>query len=210
MKNIGRKSGMPVKIGLTGGPGVGKTEVANILAKRGLKVISADALGHGLLMNDRKIKRKLVTLLGRDVLTENGVFDRQKIGMIVFNNYEKLIKFNGIIHPQLLKQLKRELISFERERSNRIIVVEAALIFEWFIAHWFDLVLVIDASREKRIERICRGGLSRRQAQRRIASQIPQKDKIALADYVIDNSKSRRSLEKSVDKFIFEVKNFFA
>lgn len=209
MEGRSHKPGIPVMIGLTGGPGVGKTEVANILAKRRIKVISADAIGHRLLMDDRRIKRQLITLFGCDVLTEDGAFDRQKIGMIVFNDFEKLARFNNIIHPPLLKHLRRELMSLKREGRNRIIVVEAALIFEWGIAHWFDLMLVIDVPRDKRIERIYRTGLSRHQAQRRMASQISQKDKVALADYVIDNSKSRSFLEKNVNKFLSEVRNYF-
>jgi dephospho-CoA kinase len=209
IKERNHKPDIPVIIGLTGGPGVGKTEVVNILAKRRIKVISADTIGHRLLMDDRRIKRQLITLFGRDVLTEDGAFDRQKIGMIVFSDFEMLARFNNIIHPPLLKQLRRELMSLKSERKDRIIIVEAALIFEWGIAHWFDLILVIDIPRDKRIERICRAGLSKRQVQRRMASQIPQKDKVALADYVIDNSKSRSFLERNIDKFISEVRNYF-
>jgi dephospho-CoA kinase len=208
MRSKRRKFDKPVIIGLTGGPGVGKTEVTKILTKRGVKVISADAIGHKLLANDKRVWKKLISLFGNDVLTKDGAFDRQKIGMIVFNDFEKLAEFNKIIHPPLLKQLRRELLSLKRERKNRLIVVDAALIFEWGIAHWFDLILVVDVPKQERIDRICQTGLSRYQAQRRIASQMPHKDKVALADYVINNDKGRKSLEKNVNKFITEMRNY--
>lgn len=208
MRGGRRKLTRPVIIGLTGGPGVGKTEVTKILTKRGVKVISADAIGHRLLEDDRRIWRKLIALFGYDVLTKDGIFDRQKIGMIVFNDFEKLAEFNEIIHPLLLKQLRREILNLKHKGRDRIIVVDAALIFEWGIAHWFDLILVVNVPRKERIERICRTGLSRHQAQRRMASQLPHKDKVALADYVINNDKDRKSLEKNVDKFISEMRKY--
>ena len=190
-----------ITIGLTGGPGVGKSEVAKILAKHGAKVISADTIGHVLLENNQNLRRKLINLLGEDIINNRNQLDRRIIGAIIFNNDEKLMAFNNIIHPLLLKDLKREMTAGIKKR-HRLIVVDAALIFEWGIANWFDLILVINARRDIRLKRIYQTGLSLRQARQRVASQIPQRDKIALADYLIENNSTRFALRKKVEQFM--------
>jgi len=197
----------PVLVGLTGGPEVGKSEVSKILAKKGAKIISADAIGHMLLRNNKSIKKKLINLFGKEVLTNNGDFDRKKIGAVIFNDPEIMVSYNEIIHPPLIKHLKRELTKLSQNRRYRIVVVDAALIFEWGIADWFDLILVVTAKRDLRLSRLCRMGLSRNQAEKRLASQLPQRLKVDLADYVIGNNSSRLHLAKKVDRFVEAVKN---
>jgi len=197
----------PVLVGLTGGPEVGKSEVSKILAKKGAKIISADAIGHMLLRNNKSIKKKLINLFGKGVLTNTGDFDRKKIGAVVFDGPEIMASYNEIIHPPLIKHLKRELTKLSQNRRYRIVVVDAALIFEWGIADWFDLILVVTAKRDLRLNRLCRKGLSRNQAKKRLASQLPQRLKVDLADYVIENNSSRLHLAKKVDRFVEAVKN---
>ena len=82
-----------------------------------------------------------------------------------------------------------------------MVVVDAALIFEWGIADWFDIIVVVTAPRQKRLERLHRLGLSFRQAQKRIAAQLPQRVKISLADYVVCNDSGRRHLKSEIDRF---------
>jgi dephospho-CoA kinase len=192
-------------IGLTGGPGVGKSEVAKILTENGAQVISADAIGHDLLDNNLNLRRKLINFFGEDIVDRQNKPDRRKIGAIVFNNGAKLAVLNSIIHPLLLKKLKQEMTA-KTKTKRRLIVVDAALIFEWGIANWFDLILVVNAKRDIRLKRICRAGLGIKQARQRVASQIPQRDKIALADYIIENNSSRSALRKKVEQFIIKIK----
>ncbi|MCP4584026.1 MAG: dephospho-CoA kinase [candidate division Zixibacteria bacterium] len=188
-------------IGLTGGPGVGKSEVAKILAANGAAIICADKIGHHLLDENKPVKRKLVKLLGDNIIAEDKP-NRREIGRLVFGDSETLYSFNQIIHPPLLKILKKELADKIRTGSNRMVAVDAALIFEWGVAEWFDLLLVITATREIRLKRMCDTGLSRYQAGKRIASQIPQRDKIALADFIIENNSTRSTLKSKVKGFI--------
>lgn len=197
----------PVLVGLTGGPEVGKSEVSKILAKKGAKIISADAIGHMLLRNNKSIKKILINLFGKGVLTNTGDFDRKKIGAVVFDDPEIMASYNEIIHPPLIKHLKRELTKLSQNRRYRIVVVDAALIFEWGIADWFDLILVVTAKRDLRLSRLCRKGLRRNQAEKRLASQLPQRLKVALADYVIENNSSRLHLAKKVDRFVEAIEN---
>lgn len=210
MKTDFVKFNKPVLIGLTGGPEVGKTEAATIFARKGAIVISADAIGHILLRDDQKIRKKLIKLFGDNVLTAKGEFDRKKIGAIVFNKPDILALYNEIIHPLLLKYLKKELTKQSKNSRRKMVIVDAALIFEWGIADWFDLILTVTAKRNLRLKRLCRKGLSCYQAEKRLALQLPQREKVSLADYVIENNTNRLHLAKKVEKFIKLVDNLLA
>jgi len=191
-------------IGLTGGPGVGKSEVAKILTGYGAEVINADKIGHQLLENNLNLRRKLINLLGDEIIDKQNKLDRRKIGSTVFSDEGRLMAFNNIIHPLLLKNLKREMTTASK-MGRRPVIVDAALIFEWGIANWFDLILVVNAVRDIRLKRICRSGLSINQARQRIAAQMPQREKIALADYLIENNSSRLALKKKIEQFISKI-----
>lgn len=188
-------------IGLTGGPGVGKSEVAGFLKMKNALVINADAIGHEILAKSDSVKRKLVKLLGREIVSPDGSLNRSIIGRKVFGNRELMYEFNRIIHPPLLRQLKKRIVRAASKQA-KLIVVDAALIFEWGIADWFDFILVVHARRAVRLRRLSKEGLSVNQASRRIASQMPQRDKLALADFVIENNSTRAVLRRKISKFI--------
>jgi dephospho-CoA kinase len=189
-------------IGLTGSPMAGKSEVAAILARKGAGIIKADIIGHKLLEKNRTIRKKLLKLFGNKVLDNNDNFNRSTIGDIVFNDYEMLQSYNRIIHPPLLRQLKKDIREFSERQSLKMIVVDAALIFEWGIADWFDIIIVVSAKKNIIIKRFLDKGFKRWQAERRLASQLPQKEKISLADYVIENNFSPADLRKQVIEFV--------
>lgn len=199
----GRKRGpRPILIGLTGGPGVGKSEIAKLLARRGAEVIHADRIGHEVLDQDDQVQRRVVNLLGTAVIGNSGRPDRQRIRAIVFQDLEKMAGYNRIVHPPLLRKLKEQLRRFEQSRRLRMVVVDAALIFEWGIADWFDIVVVADAPRQTRLRRLRQSGISHRDAIRRIALQIPQREKAQLADYVMHNNSTKRQLAREVERFL--------
>ena len=199
----------PVLIGLTGGPGVGKSEVAGYLAKKGAVVIQADLIGHELLRSHKAAKNRILRLLGRGILDEKAKLSRRRIAARVFNSPELLIKFNAIIHPLLLRELKKRLKQASLKSRRRYVVVDAALIYEWAIADWFDIVVTVTAARNIRLKRLRSLGLSLRGAGRRISSQIPQRDKIALADWVIENNSTKKALFGKIDKFLEQLNSIF-
>jgi dephospho-CoA kinase len=196
-------------IGLTGGPGVGKSEVAKILSGHKFKVINADHIGHELLAGNSNIKSRLVKLLSRRIVASDGLLDRRAIGEVVFSDSNLMSEFNRIIHPALLKELKRRMTA-AGNTGSRGVVVDAALIYEWGIADWFDFIVAVNARREKRLQRMQKQGLSLTQVSRRIASQIPQRDKIALADFVINNNSTLAVLNKEVNKTILKIESALA
>jgi dephospho-CoA kinase len=191
-----------VILGLTGVPGAGKTSAANHLRTRGATVLSGDQIGREVVEQDPALLKKLVRALGESTLSEDGSMDRKRVGQIVFRDPVALSKLNAIIHPPLLRALKGKLRAAGMKQPRRPVVVDAALIFEWGIADWFDYILVITARRDLRIRRLMRSGLSLRQASSRIGSQLPQRTKAALADYVIENNGNRAGLKRKLDEFL--------
>jgi dephospho-CoA kinase len=198
----------PLVIGLTGGPGVGKSEVAKIMERYGAKVIYADKIGHELLQNNAVIRRKLLRLLGDEIFLKNGQPDRQKIGRLVFANSDRLASFNGIIHPPLLKNLQREILRLRKKPGVKMVVVDAALIYEWGIADWFDFMVTVDATRWNRRHRLVKGDFTQNQLFLRIRSQMFQNDKIALADFVIKNNGRLSELKGKVSSLIKSLNAF--
>jgi dephospho-CoA kinase len=195
------KASKRILVGLTGGPGVGKSEAAKVLAAYGACVISADKIGHSILDTNAKVRAKIKKMFGQSAFDSNGRPNREFIGRRVFADSELLAEFNSVVHPELLRLLKKELNKVA-ESGKKIIVVDAALIFEWCIADWFDIILVIDAAREIRIKRLMKNGLTRSQAVARIGCQMPQKDKKGLADYLITNNGGINNLKTKIAGFV--------
>ncbi len=189
-------------IGLTGGPGAGKSLVAKCLEERGAIILSGDDAGREVVGGIPIVKRRLVNAFGDSILRDDGSLNRRRLGRMVFADPSAREKLNGIVHPHLLKTLKTWVKKRRTRFPKKLIVVDAALIFEWGIADWFDYVLVVSARRDLRLKRMMNSGLSRKEAADRISSQIPQRTKVSLADYVIENNHSKPILRKKVDEFL--------
>jgi dephospho-CoA kinase len=189
-----------IVIGLTGGPGTGKSLAAEFMRDKGAIVLSGDEAGRRTV-EIRSILRRLVKTFGKGMLDKNGKLDRKKLGRIVFSDFDKLEKLNEIVHPRLLRILKADIFKHKR-KGIPLIVVDAALIFEWGIANWVNFIVVVTARREIRIARMMKSGLTRKEASDRINSQIPDSEKAALADYVIENSGTKAGLRRKVQEFL--------
>jgi len=184
-----------VKIGVTGGIAAGKSHVCRILGELGAYVIDADAIGHSLLQGP--VVERLTELFGGSFVDPEGRVNRRELGRIVFSSARSLASFNSIIKPLILKRLKRRLEYHSRRK--KVVVVDAALIFEWGVESWFHKIVVVTAPDDQRLERLVRFfGLSPEEARRRIKSQWSQDDKAALADYIIQNDSSLSDLRRKV------------
>ena len=181
--------------------------MARFLEALGAKVIDADRVGHELLQPSNPIHDKVVAHFGREILTPGGEIDRGRLGAIVFADPQKLSELTSIVHPRLIARVE-ELVEELRSRDPRaVILVDAALLYEAGVADRFAKILVAWCRPEQQIERLmAKTGVSRQEALRRMASQVPPEEKRRRADYVIDCSGSLQETRVQVEALYPEIK----
>ena len=185
-------------IGLTGGIGTGKSEVARLLQSLGASVISADEVGHEAYAPDSESWREVVDTFGKEILQPSGEIDRQKLGAIVFSDPQQLGKLNAILHPRMARMVA-DRIQVLRDQGASTVVVEAALLFEAGWDSLVDEVWTTDSSVELVVERLqARNGMDEKEARRRIDSQMDPAERIERSDLVVDNSSDVSALEQTV------------
>ena len=185
-------------IGLTGGIGTGKSEVARLLQSLGAAVISADEVGHEAYAPNSESWREVVDTFGKEILQPSGEIDRQKLGAIVFSDPQQLEKLNAIMHPRMARMVA-DRIQVLRDQGASTVVVEAALLFEAGRDSLVDEVWTTDSSVESVVERLqARNGMDEKEARRRIDSQMDPAERIERSDLVVDNSSDVSALEQTV------------
>jgi dephospho-CoA kinase len=176
-------------VGLTGGIASGKSTVARIMRDAGVPVLDADGLGHMVLEPGGAAHDAVVERFGEQVLGRDGAtIDRQKLGGLVFDDPGRRAELEAITHPAIAALATRglELIA---SRDEPLAIYEAALLVETGIYKTLAALIVVDCTLAAQIERLCaRDGYSPHAAAARIASQLPSEEKLAVADYVIENN----------------------
>jgi dephospho-CoA kinase len=179
-----------LRVGLTGGIASGKSTVAEILREQGCAIIEADLLAHEYLKPGNPISQEVVREFGPGILDSSGQISRAKLGEIVFGDPQKLARLNALAHPRVLREISRRLDELSRPGGPGVAVVVAALHIEAGYHKNFDRLVVAWCRPEQQLERLLQRGLTREQAENRIASQMPLEEKRRLADDVIDCSGS--------------------
>jgi dephospho-CoA kinase len=188
-----------IRIGLTGNIASGKSEVAKMLAERGATVIDADVLAREAVERDSQALRDIVKRWGPEVLQNDGHLDRAALRQIVFADQTELDALNRIVHPGVTRLRDRE-IAEARERGDPIVICVIPLLFERNLVEEFDGIVLVDAPRPLRLERlVAMRGLEETDAMNMIAAQMPAELKRARADYVIENTGSLQELERDVN-----------
>jgi dephospho-CoA kinase len=191
---------MDGSFGLTGGIASGKSTVARFLEALGAKVINADRVGHELLEPSHPVFNKVVLHFGRGILKPCGEIDRERLGSVVFADPQKLSELTSIMHPSLIARVKELVEEFRSRQPRAVILVDAALIYEAGVADCFAKILVAWCRPEQQIERLmAKAHISRQDALRRMASQIPVEEKRRRADYLIDCSGSLEETRAQVE-----------
>ncbi len=186
-------------IGLTGNIASGKSTVAQLLSERGATIIDADILARRAVEAGTPAYHKIVEQWGQAVLAPDGHLDRAALRRVVFNDPAQLEKLNGIVHPEV-ERLRTRLIGEARQRGDRIVVADIPLLFEKHMADEFDRIILVDAPRPLRLERLVRDrGLRETEAMDMIASQMPADLKRARADFFVENSGTLTDLEHRVE-----------
>jgi dephospho-CoA kinase len=185
-------------VGLTGNIGSGKSTVAQLLSERGATIIDADVLARRAVELGTVAYDRIVARWGSDVLSPDGHLDRAALRRIVFANPEQLEELNQIVHPEV-ERLRARLVDQARVRGDRIVVCDIPLLFERHMTDRFDRIILVDAHRAVRLERLVGDrGLRETEAMDMIAAQMPAELKRARADFVIDNDGTLSQLERKV------------
>jgi dephospho-CoA kinase len=170
-----------------------------MLADRGATVIDADLLAREAVEPETQALRDIVKRWGKDVLNKDGSLDRAALRRIVFADQSELDALNRIVHPGVTRLRDRE-IAQARERGDPIVICVIPLLFERNIVDEFDAIVLVDAPRPLRLERlVATRGMEATDAMNMIASQMPAELKRARADYVIENNGSLQDLERDVN-----------
>lgn len=185
---------MLLRVGLTGSIGAGKSTVAGMLRQRGCHVVDLDAIGHLQLRASGESFDDVVAAFGRGVVGPDGGIDRGALAAIVFHDAAARRRLEAILHPRIAAAEEREL----RDRDG-IAVSEAALLIETGGWRRYHRLVVVVAEAASRADRLVQRGMSAAQIRAREGAQLPQADKVAVADYLVDNSGDLAGTESQVD-----------
>ena len=186
-----------ILIGLTGGIGSGKSEVARLLTARGAELIDADQIVRELQQPGAEVYTKMVAIFGNEVVAQDKTLDRAAIATKVFSDATLLKTLNELVHPIVRRVMNERVESFRG--TSKVVVLDIPLLVE-NPREGLDGVLVVDLDVELAIERLVeQRNMKIDDARARVAKQATREQRLAIADHVIDNSGDRDQLVKKVD-----------
>lgn len=187
-------------VALTGGIGAGKSSVSERLEQRGAAIVDADVVVKELQQPGRPVFQAMVERWGDGIVSEDGRLDRQAVADIVFSDGDELKALNAIVHPEVRKEMARQADLLAE--TDRVVVLDIPLLNEGDAAkRGAEGVIVVDCPTEIAIERlIAHRGFDRADAEARMAAQPSRADRLALADFVVDNSGDLDQLDAELDR----------
>jgi len=193
-------------IGLTGGTGSGKSVAARRFEQLGFPILDADSIGHELLLPGGDAEAGVIAAFGDDIVSDARI-DRSKLGARVFADPDARQRLNAIVHPRIKKEIKRRIQSLAEE-GHRTVIVDAALIGESGEREpCLDGVILVTCPEEIRVQRLIKAReLTRDEALRRVRAQTTPENKLAIADWVLDNEGSVKDFLESVERVALELR----
>ncbi len=190
---------------LTGGIATGKSSVCNFLKLHGFPIIDADKIAHEVL---NESSSEIAKLFG-EKFVKDGKVDRKALGELIFSSKEDKKALENLLHPKIKERIEEEALKLERYKVPYI--VDIPLFFETGEKYKIEPVVVVYAPRETQLKRLIeREGYDEKHALERINAQIDIEEKKKRADFVIDNSKDIKHLQKEVDRFLDFVRGRYA
>jgi dephospho-CoA kinase len=184
-----------VYLGLSGGIGSGKSTVAKILSDLGAVVIDADAIAKEVLEPGQVGYESVVHAFGESVLDTSGNIDRQQLAAAVFQDTSQLAQLEAIVHPAVSARVTQIRESLP---ANSIVVYDTPLLVEKQLQDQFDKVIIVIADVDIRRSRLVGRGLDTSDISARIANQVTDKQRMAIADFVVTNNGSLQELREHV------------
>ena len=188
----------PKHIGLTGSIGAGKSTVAALLAAKGIPVYVADDAAKRLMSDSASLKAEIEAAFGIGIYVD-GILQRKELAARAFGTPEATAKINALVHPAVHK----DFVEWHYAQSSPYIIREAAILFESGTYQTCDAIILVEAPRDLRVERVmARSGMSREEVEQRMARQWPDAKKrsyLKEGDFIIENDQEEKHLEKQVD-----------
>jgi dephospho-CoA kinase len=184
-------------VGLSGGIGAGKSTVANMFAGLGAIVIDADQVAREVVVPGSPALREVVEVFGEAILTPAGDLNRSELAKLVFADREKLHRLEAIIHPAVVAR-----VSSVRSKAplGSVVIYDTPLLAEKDLAKDFELVIMVTAPLTQRIDRLLARGLTLSDIENRIANQVADEDRVAIADIHIENTGTLDELAQQVEQ----------
>lgn len=193
-------------VALTGGVAAGKTTVTEILSARGAVVIDADVLARRAVEPGSPGLEEIRTRFGPDVLDSSGSLDRGALGSVVFHDPEARADLNAIVHPRVKQLYHEELAAVQGQSPEKIVVYAVPLLAEARSASEFDAIVVVHAPADLRISRLQEHrGLSEEDARARVAAQVSDDTRLAMADSVLDTSGDVENTQRGANELYDEL-----
>lgn len=204
---MGNKKGMKLSlvIGITGSIATGKSTVSKMIKELGFTVVDADIVARVVVEPGEEAYQKIVEHFGEEILLANGEIDRKKLGDLVFQNEEKRLLLNSIVHPAVRKKMNEEKeLAFRR--GEKVVFLDIPLLYESNLTYMVDKVLVVYVDQTTQLERLMnRNHLTKEEALARITSQLSIEQKRERADAVIDN---RGTIEQTKTQLLSILKDW--
>jgi len=192
-----------IKIGLTGGIGTGKTTVAKRFEKLGVPVYYADDRAKSIMQHDAEVKRQIIDLFGEKAYQDNRL-NVSYIGGMVFDNPSLLKKLEAMVHPVV----RQDFINWAKRQKAPYVIVENAILHKSGMDKLVDLVIVVTADLDKRLERLKkRDGKSKKDLLKIINNQDKESELLKKSDFVIENNEIAGDLDEKISKIDLNVKN---
>lgn len=197
---------MTFVLGLTGGIATGKSTADSFFKKKKIPVVDADKIAHHIYDPAKPAYNAILAKFSQKLLDSENRIDRKKLGQLVFTDPIKLRQLNAIVQPFIYQEIDQQL-NFYRQQSAKIVVLDAPVLYETNGQGRCDKVLVINLPYPMQLKRLmARNGLNEAAAKARIKSQMPLVEKVARADYVVDNTGTIESLEDKLQQVLLQIK----
>lgn len=189
-------------IGITGGIGSGKSTVSKLIEEAGYPVYYSDIRAKTIVNDHAELQQQIKQLLGEKSYDENGLYDRKYVADIVFEDEEILLKLNSLIHPAV----KIDFENWVAQQTTDFVFKETALLFELKLNESCYKSLLVTADDNCRLKRVMdRDNKTYREVETIMLRQMPEKDKVKIADFVIINNDDLEDLEKETKKVLAEI-----
>jgi dephospho-CoA kinase len=192
-------------IGLTGGIGSGKSTVAGLLVERGAVVVDADLIARQVVEPGSPVLEQLVERFGADIVDAEGRLDRARLADRAFVDEESKLALEAITHPAIGEEFLRQVAAAP---AGAVVVHDVPLLVESKHPAQYGAVIVVEAPKELRLDRLAARGISRDDAERRMAQQATDEARRAIATWVLDNSGDLDALRAQVDRLWPELLKF--